>query len=58
VPRTAFKEIGRGVLAWPQILKAAKAAGVEHYFVEQDQTPGNPIESIKQSAEYLETLTF
>ena len=35
------------MLDWPKILKAAQAAGVKHYFVEQDQTPGNPIDSLR-----------
>jgi len=58
VPRTAFKEVGNGVLDWPAILRAAEAAGVKHYFVEQDQTPGDPIESIRQSYNYLSKLTY
>jgi sugar phosphate isomerase/epimerase len=58
VPRTAFKEVGNGVLDWPAILRAASAAGVQHYFVEQDQTPGDPLDSIRQSYNYLSKLTF
>ena len=58
VPRTAFKEVGNGVLDWPSILRAAAAAGVQHYFVEQDQTPGDPLDSIKQSYNYLSKLTY
>jgi sugar phosphate isomerase/epimerase len=58
VPRTAFKEVGNGVLDWPGILRAASAAGVQHYFVEQDQTPGDPLDSIRQSYNYLSKLTF
>jgi sugar phosphate isomerase/epimerase len=54
VPRTAFKEIGNGTLDWPGILKAASADGVKHYFVEQDQTAGDPLESLRQSYAYLE----
>ncbi len=56
VPKTAFKEVGNGVLDWPAILRAAAAAGVQHYFVEQDQTPGDPLESLRQSYQYLSTL--
>ncbi len=56
VPRTAFKEIGHGILDWPGILKAAESAGVSHYFVEQDQTPGDPVESLRQSFTYLKSL--
>jgi sugar phosphate isomerase/epimerase len=58
VPRTAFKEVGNGVLDWPGILRAASAAGVQHYFVEQDQTPGDPLDSIRQSYNYLSKLTY
>lgn len=58
VARTAFKEAGKGTLDWKVILKAAHAAGVKHYFVEQDQTPGNPIESLKTSFDYLHSLKF
>jgi sugar phosphate isomerase/epimerase len=53
VPRTAFKDVGNGTLEFAAILKAAPGAGVKHYFVEQDQTPGDPLESLKQSWEYL-----
>jgi sugar phosphate isomerase/epimerase len=56
VPRTAFKEVGNGVLDIPAILRAASAAGVQHYFVEQDQTPGDPVESLRQSYDYLRKL--
>jgi len=58
VPRTAFKEVGSGVLDWPAILRAAEAANVQHYFVEQDQTPGDPLVSLRQSYGYLSKLTF
>ena len=30
VPRTAFQEVGRGVIEWPKVLRAAAAAGVQH----------------------------
>jgi sugar phosphate isomerase/epimerase len=58
VERTAFKEVGNGTLDWPKVLKAAEAAGVEHYFVEQDQTPGDPIESLRQSFAFVSKLSF
>jgi sugar phosphate isomerase/epimerase len=51
-----FKEIGRGSLEFPAILEAATAAGVQHYFVEQDHTPGDPLASLKTSFEYLQHL--
>ncbi len=58
VPRTAFKEVGNGVLDWPTILRAASAAGVQHYFVEQDQTPGDPLESLRQSYNFLSKVNY
>jgi sugar phosphate isomerase/epimerase len=58
VPRTAFRDVGNGVIDIPAVLKAAQSAGVKHYFVEQDQTPGAPIDSLRQSYEYLHKLNF
>src|SRR4051812_9132509 len=56
VAATTFKEVGSGSLDFRAILKAADAAGVEHYFVEQDQTPGDPVASLKKSYDYLQQL--
>lgn len=53
VPKDAFKEVGSGSIDIPAALKAADSAGVRHYFVEQDQTPGDPIESLRKSYTYL-----
>lgn len=58
VPKTAFKEVGKGVIDWPAVLRAAAAAGVEQYFVEQDQTPGDPLDSLKMSYTYLSKLRY
>ena len=58
VPKETFKEVGNGVIDWPKVLKAADAAGVQHYFVEQDQTPGDPIESLKQSYQFISKLKY
>ncbi|MDP9170364.1 MAG: sugar phosphate isomerase/epimerase [Acidobacteriota bacterium] len=54
--KSAFKEVGSGGLDFPAILKAAPPAGVKHYFVEQDQTPGDPLDSLRKSFEYLQTV--
>jgi sugar phosphate isomerase/epimerase len=58
VPRTAFKEAGAGVVDWAKVFRAARPAGVKHYFVEQDQTPGDPVESLRQSYTYLAKLSY
>ena len=46
---SAFQSVGAGTLDIPSILKACAKAGTEHYYVEQDQTPGPPLESLKLS---------
>jgi len=52
VERAAFAEVGSGTVDIPGVLKAAEALGIEHYFVEQDQSP-DPLASLKKSYEYL-----
>jgi sugar phosphate isomerase/epimerase len=56
VPAAAFKEVGSGSLDFPAILKAAREAGADRFFVEQDQTPGDPTASLRSSYEYLRTV--
>jgi sugar phosphate isomerase/epimerase len=58
VDRAAFKEVGNGTFDWPALLRAAEAAKVEHYIVEQDQTPGDPVASLRQSFEFLSKVNF
>ncbi len=53
VPKETFKEVGNGTVDFPAVLAAAKKTGVKNYFVEQDQTPGDPIESLRASYKYL-----
>jgi sugar phosphate isomerase/epimerase len=55
VPNDAFQELGDGIIPMEPILVAAKAAGVQHCHVEQDQSP-DPIASIRQSVAYLRQL--
>lgn len=58
VPKTVFTEVGKGVIDIAAVLKAARPAGVKHYFVEQDQTSGNPLDSLRNSFDYLHKLNF
>jgi len=53
VPHDTFTEVGSGSIDIPSVLSAADSAGVEHYFVEQDETSGDPINSLKKSFSYL-----
>lgn len=51
-----FAEVGTGSLDWPSIFHAAEAGGVTAYIVEQDTTPGNPLDSIKISIDNLKQM--
>ncbi len=55
VPNDAFQALGEGIIPMEPILAAAKAAGVTHCHVEQDQSP-DPIASIGRSVKYLNKL--
>ncbi|HEY5894135.1 MAG TPA: sugar phosphate isomerase/epimerase [Chthoniobacterales bacterium] len=49
-----FCEIGAGNLNFRKIIAAAEDAGCEWFVVEQDTTPGNPLDSLAQSFRYIE----
>ncbi len=51
-------ELGRGKVDFKRILAKSKQAGVQHYFVEQDNTSLTALESIKISMDYLKKLEF
>jgi sugar phosphate isomerase/epimerase len=51
-----FKEVGSGVIDFQAVLTAAAADNVESYVVEQDQTPGDAVDSLAMSAKYLRTV--
>ena len=53
VPPDTFREAGNGSIDIPAVLVAAKKSAVRHYFVEQDQTSGSPIDSLRQSYRWL-----
>jgi sugar phosphate isomerase/epimerase len=55
VPPGAFASVGSGSVDFPAILSIAAASGVRYYFVEQDQTPGDPIAALRKSYDYLKT---
>ena len=51
-----FTEVGSGSINWPEIFATAQKLGVEHYYVEQDQTDGPPLASVRKSYDYLRTV--
>jgi sugar phosphate isomerase/epimerase len=46
---------GEGILPFPQIIEAGRAAGVEWYIVEQDE-PHEPLTDVASALRYLESL--
>jgi sugar phosphate isomerase/epimerase len=48
-----FAPVGQGNIDWKAVLDTAQRLHINHYFVEQDNTYGHPIESIRASYEYL-----
>ena len=52
-PKRAFTEVGNGIIDFKEIFKHANTAGMKYFFVEQDQTPGSPFDSITQSIAYI-----
>jgi sugar phosphate isomerase/epimerase len=56
VPNSTFKEVGHGSIDVAAVLAAAASTPVQHYFVEQDQTPGDPVNSLRESFQYLTSV--
>jgi sugar phosphate isomerase/epimerase len=48
-----FCEVGAGNLNFPRIIEAAEKSGCQWFIVEQDTTPGDPVDSLAQSFRYL-----
>ncbi len=55
-PKKFFTEAGRGVIDFKKIFSKAGKAGIEHYFIEQDETPGEQLESVKVGLGYQRAL--
>jgi len=49
----SFAEVGNGSIDFKKIFKYADKAGLKYFFVEQDKTPGDPMNSITQSISYI-----
>lgn len=55
-PDGKMTDVGAGLLDFPAIVAAGRAAGVEHFFVEHDVPPKPYWPSVETSAGYLRTL--
>lgn len=48
-----FAEVGYGIINFDRIFAERKTAGLEHWFVEQDQTSREPYESLAMSRDFV-----
>lgn len=54
-----FAEVGAGNMNWPALLPAARAAGAEFFFIEQDEVYGrDPFDCLRDSREYLRSIGY
>lgn len=51
-----FAEIGNGNLYFPGIIRLALECGIQQFVVEQDACDGDPLCSLKQSFDYIQSL--
>ena len=56
LPDSLQAVIGQGQVNWPEVMKAARASGLEYYYLE-DETP-DPVNNIPPSINYLERIRF
>jgi sugar phosphate isomerase/epimerase len=56
LPDSLQAVIGQGQVNWPEVLKAAKADGLEYYYLEDETT--DPVHNIPPSISYLERIRF
>jgi sugar phosphate isomerase/epimerase len=50
-------DVGSGAIDWKRLFTESKKAGIQHYFVENDE-PKAPLEDLKSSYEYLRGLRY
>jgi len=51
--KVILSEVGNGLLDWDSIIEACRETGIRWYIVEQDTCPGHPLDSMKQSFDFL-----
>lgn len=56
LPDSLQAVIGQGQVNWPDVLKAAKADGLQYYYLEDETT--DPVKNIPPSITYLQGISF
>lgn len=54
-PKPQIVEIGQGNIDFDSVMEAAQSCGVKYYCVEQDSCPGDPVDSLKMSFDYIKS---
>jgi sugar phosphate isomerase/epimerase len=49
-------DVGTGSIDYKVLFTNAKKSGMKHWYVEQETYPGNPMDSVAASAQYLKTI--
>jgi sugar phosphate isomerase/epimerase len=49
-------EVGSGKIDWKALFAATRPENIRHYFVEQENFSGSPLDAVKISFEYLRKL--
>jgi len=57
-PQHSFTEVGNGIIDFKEIFDRADTAGLQYFFVEQDQCPGSPFDSIAKSIAFIRKSDF
>lgn len=51
--KRSMEDVGYGILDWDSIIPAAREAGVEYAIIEHDAPPGDPLEHVARSRDFL-----
>ncbi len=51
-----FTELGKGTIDWPGLIAQAKRQGIRYAFLDQDETAGPVLDSLRESFAYLKTI--
>lgn len=51
-----FTDVGKGTIDWSKLLRQARKQGIDYAFVDQDETEGPVVDSLRASYRYLQTL--
>ena len=51
--KRGMEDVGYGILDWDSIIPAAREAGVEYAIIEHDAPPGDPLEHVARSRDFL-----